>query len=433
MNSLDIIVTPAYLLLIYVLAFIIRPYVATSAQRGYFILALSLKLFGAICVGLVYYFHYKGGDTINYFDHGSKWIWQAFVDNPINGFRLIFGPQDYAIDLQPYYRHIWFYKDPVSYVVVRFSGFFSLFTFHVYTPTAFCFALLGFSGSWAMYKALLMRYPGTERLFAWSIFFIPSLFFWGSGILKDTLAMAGLGWMLYGAVHMLYGRGGKITSLLAIFLGGLLTTSVKPYILVCFTPALGLWFFLHLTGKIRSFYIRILLRPVGMVVAIVLSTYVLSLLGSSHDRYAVDNLVKTSQSVAQDIYFLSGRNSGSRYYLDGYDGSPAGMLKVLPQAINVSLFRPYLWEVNNPFMLLAALESFSLLLATLYILFRLIKGNNGLLKDHFWLLLIVFSLAFSFAIGVSTFNFGSLVRYRIPVLPCYAAALTIAYKKLNGK
>ncbi|NNF02533.1 MAG: hypothetical protein HKN22_07590 [Bacteroidia bacterium] len=38
---------------------------------------------------------------------------------------------------------------------------------------------------------------------------------------------------------------------------------------------------------------------------------------------------------------------------------------------------------------------------------------------------IIFSLFFAFSVGLSTSNFGSLVRYKIPLLPFFVAALFI--------
>jgi hypothetical protein len=36
-----------------------------------------------------------------------------------------------------------------------------------------------------------------------------------------------------------------------------------------------------------------------------------------------------------------------------------------------------------------------------------------------------FSLIFAFAVGVSTYNFGTLVRYKIPMLPFFIIALIL--------
>ncbi len=47
----------------------------------------------------------------------------------------------------------------------------------------------------------------------------------------------------------------------------------------------------------------------------------------------------------------------------------------------------------------------------------------------------MFSIFLAFAIGISTSNFGSLVRYKIPAMPFYVASLFIInhYNKLRDK
>ena len=44
-----------------------------------------------------------------------------------------------------------------------------------------------------------------------------------------------------------------------------------------------------------------------------------------------------------------------------------------------------------------------------------------------FLFVLFFSLAFAAAVGFSTYNFGSLVRYKIPLLPYYGIALSLLY------
>src|SRR5690606_35076418 len=45
---------------------------------------------------------------------------------------------------------------------------------------------------------------------------------------------------------------------------------------------------------------------------------------------------------------------------------------------------------------------------------------------------LIFTIIFSFAIGVSTFNFGTLARYRIPMLPLFVFVLFFIDYKLNS-
>ena len=47
------------------------------------------------------------------------------------------------------------------------------------------------------------------------------------------------------------------------------------------------------------------------------------------------------------------------------------------------------------------------------------------MKDPNLLFFITFSLIFAFAVGISTYNFGALSRYKIPCLPFFGAFLLI--------
>jgi glucan phosphoethanolaminetransferase (alkaline phosphatase superfamily) len=132
--------------------------------------------------------------------------------------------------------------------------------------------------------------------------------------------------------------------------------------------------------------------------------------------------------MAYDIGFYTGRGAGSTYSLGELDGTYQGMLRLAPQAIVVSLFRPFLWEVRNPLMLLSALESLIIAIFTLYFIFKTrFRIFGRILKDPVALSFMIFAIGFAFAVGVSTYNFGTLSRYRIPLLPMYLIALVITH------
>jgi len=101
------------------------------------------------------------------------------------------------------------------------------------------------------------------------------------------------------------------------------------------------------------------------------------------------------------------------------------MLRLAPAAVNVSLFRPYLWEIKNLLMMISSLEAFVLLILTVYVI---IKATTVLFC-------LLFALSYAFAVGVSTYNFGSLVRYKIPMMPFYSIAIfyIMSYLKRERK
>jgi hypothetical protein len=110
-----------------------------------------------------------------------------------------------------------------------------------------------------------------------------------------------------------------------------------------------------------------------------------------------------------------------------FEATVPSMLAKAPLAINLALFRPYLWEANNVVMLLSGLECMVILVFTIRVLLRarVLGAFPIIYKNHLLSFSIIFSLFFAFSVGISTSNFGSLVRYRIPVLPFFIASLYI--------
>ena len=146
----------------------------------------------------------------------------------------------------------------------------------------------------------------------------------------------------------------------------------------------------------------------------------------------MDNIAKTS-TVTRDWINYSSGDEGSAYDLGEFDPSIVGMLKKFPLAVNVSLFRPYLWETRKPIVFLNAIEAFLFLFVTLKILFTIgpVRVWRTISSDPNIQFCLIFTLIFGFAVGISSYNFGSLSRYRIPCLPLYALALVLIYYKHN--
>jgi hypothetical protein len=427
----DFIVTPIVIFLVYAGAYWIRPRVTDSVNRKYFIPALTVRIIGALAVGFLYQFYYGGGDTFSYHTNGSRLIWNALTDSPFTAFKLFMGRGNYSGDVFPYASKIIFYNDPSSFVVIQIAFLFDILTFSSYSATAVLFALIGFTGMWLLFKVFYRMYPKIHLQIAIACFFIPSVFFWGSGILKDTVTLSALGFMIYSSYNLFVLRRNGILMIICLGVSLYILYAVKIYILLTLLPALIIWIFLLRLSYIKSFASKIILGPIVISIAVLLAG--LSLLKASEDnpKYALDKLAQTAKVTAYDIRFWSGRDAGSGYALGELDGSFASILKLTPSAINVALFRPYLWEVKNSLMMVSSIESFILLVL---VIATLLKGRLRLLKavvDPTIMFCLLFSLVFAFAVGVSTFNFGTLSRYKIPMMPIFLLALILINYKLK--
>ena len=437
MEIKDLFVTPVLLILIYAIAGFIRPFVTDKQNRRYFLPGLTVKIIGAISVGLIYQFYYGGGDTFTYFNLGSKYIWEAFKDSPILAFKLIFAGKEYATDTFQYASKIYTYGDLSSYFVVRVAGVFDLLTFHTYSATAILFAAFSFTGLWALYHVFYRMFPSQHLEFAIAVLFVPSVFFWGSGILKDTITISALGWATYGAYNLFFVKRHITISLIILLLSLYTIYTIKIYILLCFLPAVILWIFSTRLSNVKNVIAKIFIAPIVLSIAALIGYYAILKVGEENPRYDVENLAETARITAEWIHYVSIREQGSAYTLGDFDYSLTGMISKFPQAVWVSLYRPYLWEAHNIVMLLSALESFALILFTIYVFYK--AGIQKTLKlissKPILTFCFMFSIVFAFAVGVSTYNFGTLVRYKIPLYPFFISGLFILldYSKRERK
>ncbi|MGI9545189.1 MAG: hypothetical protein ACR2MX_18145, partial [Cyclobacteriaceae bacterium] len=217
---------------------------------------------GAILLGLIYQFYYGGGDTFGYTTFGSHYIWESFLDNPVTALKLIFLKTSYLPETFKYASQIWYFQDPPSYFVVRVAGLLGIITFDTYSSIAVLFACISFSGLWALYTSLHKMFPNLSLQFAIALFFIPSVVFWGSGIMKDTLTLAALSWATYAFSNLFVFNKGSLKYYAILLVALYVIYLVKIYILICFLPAIFVWFFFNNLSKVKHLLLRISLVPV---------------------------------------------------------------------------------------------------------------------------------------------------------------------------
>jgi len=409
---------------VYALAYYLRPRLCDEENHKYFFPALTVKIVGALALGIIYQFYYHGGDTYNFHTLGSRVIWETFSEDPMAALQLIFAPPDFPA-LYKYTSQVEFYRDPSSMVVVRIAALFDIITFSSYSGTAVIFAFLSFLGLWFFFLTFYDLFPHLKKRIAICTLFIPSVVFWGSGILKDTIVVAALGVLTYCVKRVFIDKKVSFAGIFVLIVAPIIIFSVKKYVLLCYLPAAFLWIYASNLKAIHSLVVRIMLVPLIVIITALSGYYAVQKIGENDPRYALDKIAQTAHITAYDIGFYSGKDAGSGYSLGELDGSFQSMIALFPQAVNVSLFRPYPWESKNPLMLLSSIEAMALLIFTV-LLFAIHPWRSlRSLSNPTVAFCLVFSITFAFAVGVSTFNFGTLTRYRIPLLPFYLLALVI--------
>ncbi|MFA6152258.1 MAG: hypothetical protein WC716_13110 [Chitinophagaceae bacterium] len=431
---LDYLLLPVFIFFIYRVGYLIcnKYYPAGHPWRKYFLYGLGLKITGAIFIGLIYQYYYKGGDTAYYFYH-AEIINSSLSDSFTKWINLIFHiPDAYNGDYFNYTYKMEWYNDKSSYMICCITAFFGIFTLNTYLPTSILFAFLSFSGGWAMFRTFAQQYPSLIRYIAIAMLFIPSCLIWGSGIFKDTICMFALGWMLFSSFQLLIQRNMSLKNIVILIISFYILLVIKVYILISFLPALALWILFYYSHKIKPVFIRFFAKILVVVAALVMFGAVYVNYSSSLGKYSLDQIAKTSLVTRDWIAYSSG-DQGSSYDLGEFEPNIQGLISKFPQAVNVTLFRPYLWEANKSLVFLNALEALVFLFLTLKILFTIgpVKIWKSISSDPNIQFCLIFSIVFAFSVGVSTYNFGALSRYKIPCLPLYLLALVLIYYKHN--
>ncbi|GAA3964335.1 hypothetical protein GCM10022407_08720 [Hymenobacter antarcticus] len=377
---------------------------------------------------MIYEFYYHGGDTSGYYAEANR-VYEIFGNNFSEGWQLMTTSvgDTSAATLKYGGRFTWFTHAPTEDYVVRLCVVLALLSFSTYSVMALMFAAMSFSGMWVMYMTFIKIRPQLYKQFATAVLFIPSVFFWGSGVMKDSLCIGALGWVFYCFYRGAIEKKNILRSTIIGFLAATPIIATKVYILLAFLPPALLWVFNENSARISNKGLRMVAKPFLLAIGGGLAFFAATNLTAGDARFDVEEIGERSKITADYLYATSIAQEGSAYNIGQLDGSIGSMVKISPQAIVVTLFRPFLWEARNPIMLLSALEALFYLFFTARVLYRTgVAKSFGIIgTTPILTLCFVFSLIFAASVGISSSNFGTLVRYKIPLLPFYMCGLLI--------
>jgi hypothetical protein len=425
----DLLLPPFYLALILIIGgFIKKKHIDEQPEYEFFQLGLIVKIIGAIALGLVYVFYYGGGDTINYYNTANAYInlsyfnfdhfLEGWLGNPLEINTRNFFNQETGY---PTYFH----RDKHSFFVVRLLIPIVFIASKSYFCSAILTAFVCYSGIWKLYQIFHKEFPQLRKELAIAILFIPSCVFWGSGILKDSFTLSAVGWYSYSFYFLIIKRNIKLSYIIYLILSSFVILAIKPYILFALLPGSILWLSNNQISKINNQFIRIMIAPFLIALGLIGAVYTLSKLGDSLGLYQIDSVMERATIVQKDMkaeYY-----GGKSFDIGEFDASIGGISAKAPEAIFAGLFRPGIWDVRNAVMFVSSLENTYLLLLTLFLIIKLKFFGFFIYirKNPMLMFAMLFALFFSFSVGLTVANFGSLVRLRIPALPFFVSSIFI--------
>lgn len=432
----DLILFPVFVLLSYLFFRRLRNKYSDPLLKKYHRQGFWIKMLGCFAF-TIFSVYLSPGDSIGLYYQEGKNMYQLILQNP-DHLQWLFGKgKDFDESFLKTQYNVGYFKSEANFIVTKFVVLFSFITFGRYAAINVIFACIAFSGLWKLYLFFYEQYPHMHKKFAIAILYFPTLVFWSSGILKDTLCIASLGWVTYAVYEMLY-RKKKILKNLIIFSAfAWLLAIIKVYILISYVPFFVLFIILKNMQGIKSPLFKYMLAPILIVGSMFCFTSVLNSYDDELGAYAVQDITKSIQHLNGAFTAMNGNETAESNFDLGveFDGTFHGLIKLAPVAIFTTFFRPFIWESGKLSSLLASLESLILLFFTVYIIFK--TGLRTLIKlvlsDALIMYCFFFSIVFALFVGASTLNFGTLVRYKIPCLPFYTISLFLIYEKVKEK
>ena len=156
------------------------------------------------------------------------------------------------------------------------------------------------------------------------------------------------------------------------------------------------------------------------------------MMGEALAEYQVESILEKAKITQRDL--KSDYYQGNSFDIGDFESNVPSIMRKFPIATFSAIFRPLIVESNNFVMFFSGFENLILLIFAIRVLI-LVRGFGVFrffFTHHILTFSLFFSIFFAFSVGLSTSNFGSLVRYKIPSIPYFVASMyIIQYIKLR--
>lgn len=399
--------------------------------RKFLITAFWLRMLGAVAYGMLVQYYYGYGDSRTFYF--GNLVFREAISEDFANFNALFMPFDGVADWFNSVSNDNFFVTPFSAhssnMVMRITTFISYLCFNKYLIISLFFGFFSFVGQWKLFMVLNdINKDRNRKLLAYAVLYTPSIWFWGSGLLKDSICIGGLGLIIHILYKFFVKKKFRIFDIILLAVLYFVISIIKSYIINIVALGIILIFLSTFVKAIKNKALRVIMIFLSIVMGSVLF-YISDFSGQIVEL--------TEESISQIESFqglyteTQNKEESSRagFGLGELTPTVTGLILKSPAVIFTVLFRPFLWESRSVFILLTSLESTLLLFSTFYLMFKIgfIKFNKMVFGTPALLFCFVTSLLFSLIIGFTTFNFGTMIRYKIIFLPFYYFLLVYLY------
>lgn len=474
------IVAVVYILLFSLLIFLFRKKQNSSISRWAYVGAFLVKIICGFFLTYIYTNYYpdrKTADIYKYYDD-AKVIHSALEKHPTDYVKIITGigndnlhfDTTYYAKMNNWYKRYDFGTYNDNHTIIRFNALVMPITFDSFHAHTVLMCMISFIGLSALVFVFIQFFPTKKWLVFLSVFFIPSVLFWGSGVLKEGILLFSIGILLYSFYKIIILKQRNPLVILGLLLSLLLLLINKNYLLICLVPPLfcmylvqkfsikktTLFFLIfHIVLLSGGFIgIKILLHkdPLKTIshkqkdfinlakggVFLLNNSYIVRIepeeknnlmgmpgdscklkQGVKHMRWSLDSFTdtifvasNTDSSVYKMIWDLP--KAGSLIQNEAINPDIASFIAFAPKALYNSMMQPSITKARSLIEKMAAIENILLVvfLVVCFVFSDFKNANLSALNMCLYAVLILFLI-----IGYTTPVAGAIVRYKMPLLP----------------
>ncbi len=367
----------------------------SDSPNRYFIPTLTFKLLAGLCFGALYSYHYQGGDSLTQFGYSSQ-LYHMFNQNPSQYWTTLWGMNTTIVGVEP--RSSFFIKI-VSLV--------NLLSWNSYWISTLFLSTLSFAAVWSLVMRSTRLYGIDFRLILVALIFFPSIAFWTSGLVKETLTYAAMCVVIWSVLPLMSDGSFKWRDILLGLFSLLTLWKLKYYhagtLLIVLIPMI-IYSLIKQRGLSQKKNIAAVLVSLLMAILVVSTLHYNLNLTRLFELIVSNNEIHLAQSTQEKVI-----------HYNELSPTLSSMTYNWPIAIFQGLFGPQLWQSWNMLSFMQAIENTILLMITMISLpymKRLIQ------RDYMTAFLsMIYILTLASFLSLSTPNYGTLSRYKVAYLP----------------
>lgn len=384
-----------------------------AAERKVFTIFFMLKIFAVLTYVLLVVFYWQLADSVSVYSESKNLV--SLISSDFSNIKYLFLPvENYnaVINLDMSLKAIPGGSGVESnYFLTRVCTILYPLSLGKYLLVNFWFGVISSVAQFKLYLVLMKVYPKIKNRISLAVLFIPTLLFYASPLYKETLCLSFICFIIVLIYNSLQSKK-PLSAVLPIALNLFFILLLKSYVFYSILIAIGIVFISRLLR--RMFLASIF----GKLIVLLLVSSFIFLIAQNLDL--LDSYIYSLADISNINQQFYGPNSAetSSFEFGEIETSFTGLLTKMPLGLYTCYFRPHLWEINKPILLLSALESFFCFWLLLFAILKRGKNFVSILRANILTnIIFIYVILLGVIIGITTFNFGTLVRYKAPAVP----------------